>query len=222
MKIMTVQELNLPEDTVTYLGSVNASAFFWIGRYKDIPKKHLTYPVMKMYDRTFGYAGKILLCECEITGNCQYWNWHEVDPDVPDIEGAACKNLPNDGAEALFIAMFRSAGKCYAEVLRREIGFGHHSKKYIESVIQKYRYMNKDVLFLKGTNMGDYILRHIEDRAIVRGMCKRKEWNMMDHDAQTEYLEKGIKKLQEERAREAGKKRYAKIKGRSVNHDTDR
>ena len=214
---MTVRELQYPMDTVTYLGGVDGSGFFWIGYYRSIPKKYWDLTVKGTYDRQTGYVGKIVICDTDAKG--KYWSWYEINPDK-DNEGVI-HSMTVEGTEALLMGIFRGAARCYAEGLRRSVGFRvvGRTEDEIRRHVRHYRSLSKDKDILLGTGTGEYILQQIEDEAIVRGMCWRKTWEAMSRDEQLKYLVEGTKKLRRERYRKLGEKRYAKIKGRSVYHD---
>jgi len=224
---MVLRDMNIKPDTLVYLGPKQGSAFFWIGRWRDVPEQYGDKAVVETYPRQFGgYHGTVLLLE----GNCKeffngkeppsYWFWWECDKSVPKKE-APMRGGP-DKFEALLVAMAREEARAYRNELLKAIDKRKKamSKTEVRELISFVRRsMRASLVFLPHTSVGRYIIQRIEDDAMTRALCDPKEWSRMDYDDRAEQEEKTHKKLLRDRARQQEKRKvYATIRGRSVKH----
>lgn len=216
---MEVIDLTINPEEVVYLGSSKSSAFYWIGRFKDVPEKYLSNPVDETYKRSVGYAGTII--KTDTTKKGIYWNWNELNPDIEEYH-IPCNWTP-EGCERLIVALAKEAGRDYINDLNHELRKMPKKKRTsdrIEKMIQSVKTKDANKIeILVGTRIGDYILEHIEDEIRVKARCK--EWDEMSYDSKTKYLISETDQLRKKRIRDSEKQLYASIRGKSVKHDMD-
>ena len=89
----------------------------------------------------------------------------------------------------------------------------------VDDVIRFCR-RNADLEFLKGSNVGEYMIQAVEDEERIFWMYPKAR--KMDPEKKAKFIDEKRAEIMRDRLKKAEKKLYAKIKGRSVRHDKDR
>ena len=218
---LPVSEMNLPPETLVYIGEKEGSGFRWIGRFKYVPVELRGRIVVEQYQRTVGYVGEILLLNDRVSKlkkgmNAPYWNWEECDPTVEPFPSQT--RLFLEGTESLLIAIMQSAAQEYrndlAKALRDE---DRTTEKGMRDVVRNVRILDRQKIeILRGTSRGEYILQRLEDEAVARFLCA--DWDKMDYPDRQKYLAQEVRRMAAERVKQNEGKLYAHIKRRSVKH----
>lgn len=213
-------------DEVIYLGcdsidkakyKSNGSGFVYIGYAKDAPVKlYGKRYVRRTYPHECDYGGMTVIVEGTEAG--RYWFWHEEDPSVP------LKEVPMQDDpipfENLLVAIAKQTIADYRHKLRTEIRNAHLTDMMeVDDLISVCR-KTTDLEFLKGSNIGDYMIQSVEDEERI--FWKYPKALKYEAEKKTKFLEKKRAELMRERIKKNESKKYAHIKGRSVWNGADR
>ena len=212
-------------DTVIYLGcqsserkkyKSNGSGFVFIGYAKDVPVDlYGKDTVMDVYPHVTDIPGTTILINGIAHGS--YWTWHEYDPEVPLSEP------PYQCGENAFENLLNAIAKVCIQDYRVSLNSAiRHARPQDDIELNDVIYVCRqtaDLDFLRGSNVGDYMIQVVEDEARV--LWKNPKYRNKDAIVRQMLVDKKRKELQTERVRRQAKLKYATIRGRSVNHDLE-
>ena len=222
----------LKTDDVIYLGcqsckNVKArnvacgSGFFYIGYVDGIDlERYGDREVVDAYLHETDYPGITILISGVEHG--KYWMWHEYDPSVKPSDRIFC---PNPGVfEELYFAIYSQCIKDYRKIISENMkGTKPTDIAEVEDVLafsRRKARAEKIIDFLEGNASGQNLLREVDDE--IRVMFLHPEINKIGKiEKKFAALRKAKAELRAERVRKSERKLYAKIKGRTVNHDMD-
>ena len=218
-----IKDMELPSDTLVYIGKKNGSGFDWIGLFGAVPEEFLEKRVLEQYRRTYGYEGEILLVEDGYSqkkkggSGGKYWNWDECEKTVPPFKSN--DQLNPEAAERLLMAIMRDSALDYKNDLNRALHkLQGHPEETLRDVVEKIRHIDRQKIgILVGTSRGEYILQRIEDEAVIKAM--NVDWEKLSYPVRQKILDRESKRMRIRRVREKEAELYADIKGRSVKGD---
>lgn len=221
----------LKTDDVIYLGCqptkngkvrnmACGSGFFYIGYADGIDlERYGDREVVDAYSHETDYPGITILISGVEHG--KYWMWHEYDPSVKPSDRFFC---PNPGVfEELYFAIYSQCIKDYRKIIRENMKGQPTDIAEVEDILvfsRRKASAEKIIDFLEGNASGQNLLREVDDE--IRVMFLHPEINKIgESEKKFAALRKAKAELRAERVRKSERKLYAKIKGRSVNHDMD-
>ena len=221
----------LKTDDVIYLGCqptkngkvrnmACGSGFFYIGYADGIDlERYGDREVVDAYPHETDYPGITILISGVEHG--KYWMWHEYDPSVKPSDRFFC---PNPGVfEELYFAIYSQCIKDYRKIIRENMKGQPTDIAEVEDILvfsRRKASAEKIIDFLEGNASGQNLLREVDDE--IRVMFLHPEINKIgESEKKFAALRKAKAELRAERVRKSERKLYAKIKGRSVNHDMD-
>lgn len=224
--VLTGYLSTISPDEIIYLGcdsiekakfKSNGSGFVFIGYAKDAPVDKFGQRIVRdTYPHECDYGGMTVIIEGTEAG--KYWFWHEEDPSVP-IKEVPLQADP-EPFENLLVAIAKQTITDYRLKLKYEIKRARPTHMMEVNDIIGFCRRNADLEFLKGSNVGKYMIQAVEDEELIFWMYPKAR--KMDPEKKAKFIDEKRAEILSERLKKAEKKLYAKIKGRSIRHDTDR
>ena len=215
----------IPSNEIIYLGcdsiekakfKSNGSGFVFIGHKEDAPVDKFGQRIVRdAYPHECDYGGMTVIIEGIEAG--KYWFWHEEDPTVPFRETP--QQADPEPFENLLVAIAKQTITDYRLKLKYEIKHARPTHMMeVDDIIGLCR-RNADLSFLKGSNVGDYMIQAVEDEERI--FWRYPKARKMDSEKKAKFIDEKRGELLRERLKKKEKRLYAQIKGRSVRHDTD-
>lgn len=216
----------IPTDEIIYLGcdsidkakfKSNGSGFVFIGCAKNAPIDKFGQRIVRStYPHECDYGGMTVIIEGIEAG--KYWFWHDEDPSVP-LKEIPLQTNP-EPFENLLVAIARQTITDYRLKLKYEIRRTRPTHMMEVDDVIRFCRRNADLEFLKGSNVGEYMIQAVEDEERIFWMYPKAR--KMDPEKKAKFIDEKRAEIIKDRLKKAEKKLYAKIKGRSIKHDTDR
>ena len=211
--------------TLVYIGcdsknytarKTNGSGFVYIGYAETAPvDEYGDRYIQRVYPHDTDYPGTTVIIDGIEHG--EYWTWHECDPDVPSRIDLYTEN--DAPFEDLIMAVAKVAVIDYKRMISTKVKCDKPTHLMEVDDIIGFCRRKADLDFLKGSNIGEYLIRAVEDEVRIEWMYPKV--HKMPYEKRYDFMKKKRRELMQERIKEQEKSIYATIKGRSVRRDMD-